>query len=228
VPELDVRCRSLRYNFMDDGHIAMELHKKGQDAADKFDYYMCGIASALFAYTAEHYVPRRFGCDFYLLDPVSIVLLLATFCFGIHRIKIGRKAINYNFLIVDADRKVKELDEMLQTPGAHRDLDGQICSRQKLEQDMAAYRSQAKAAELGFHSCRASANNTQNLRDWLLLSGFAAILFSKLLLPYVADSSSSATAASQPLHIVSPAPHPTALPFVSPPAAPASTNKTSN
>jgi hypothetical protein len=188
---------------------------------------MCGIASALFAYTAEHYVPRRFGCDIYLLEPISIVLLLAAFCFGIHRIKIGRKAINYNFLIVDADRKVKELDEMLQSPGPHRGLDGQICSRQKLEQDMAACCSRAKAAELGCHSCRASANNTQNLRDWLLFSGFVAIFLSKALQPYDADISASATAL--PAHSQTLLLHPTATQTIAQPAAiqPA-TNKTSS
>jgi len=71
-----------------------ELYSKGKDAADKFDYFVCTVAGAIFAYIVQHYTPKVLAWDAATLEPVSLVLLAFSFYFGIKRIELGATIIH--------------------------------------------------------------------------------------------------------------------------------------
>ena len=55
---------------MEPDQTVLELFRKGHESADKFDYFICTVAGAIFAYDAEHYLPRRLDFSFHLFEPV--------------------------------------------------------------------------------------------------------------------------------------------------------------
>ena len=79
-----------------------ELYSKGKDAADKFDYFICTVSGAIFAYIVQHYSPKVLAFDAATLEPVSLVLLAFSFYFGIKRIELGA-------MIIHIDRDLTQL-----------------------------------------------------------------------------------------------------------------------
>jgi hypothetical protein len=89
---------------MGDDKTSLELYKKSQDAADKFDYFVCAVSGSLFAYIAEHYSPKPLAIDVYLLEPISLLLLAASFICGVKRIAVCVGLIHI-------DQKISVCDE---------------------------------------------------------------------------------------------------------------------
>jgi|SRR5665213_146389 len=73
---------------------ANQLYNKGKDAADKFDYFVCTVAGAIFAYIAQHYTPKILAIDAASLEPVSLLLLAGSFFCGLKRIELGYRIIH--------------------------------------------------------------------------------------------------------------------------------------
>jgi hypothetical protein len=177
---------------MGDDQPALELYKKGKDAADKFDYFVCTVSGAIFAYIAQHYTPKVLAIDAATLEPVSLLLLAGSFFCGLKRIELGATIIH-----IDRDLTVLIRQESMD-------------AAERLKPVLA--HAQAKSKRLYIW------------RDRLLLAGFVAILASKVLQPYGADSSAHATASAPPSHIQSPAVHPVTIPAASPLPEAARTN----
>jgi hypothetical protein len=79
---------------MGDNPPALELYKKGKDAADKFDYFVCTVSGAIFAYIAQHYTPKVLAINAALLEPVSLLVLAGSFFCGLKRIELGATIIH--------------------------------------------------------------------------------------------------------------------------------------
>jgi hypothetical protein len=73
----------------DDKPPTYELYSKSRDSLEKFDYFICSVAGAIFAYVAQHYTPKVLAIDAATLEPVSLVLLAASFFCGIKRIELS-------------------------------------------------------------------------------------------------------------------------------------------
>jgi hypothetical protein len=120
---------------MDASQTALELFRKGHEAADKFDYFVCTVAGAIFAYSAQHYSPRRLDFDWPLLEPISLLLLALAFYFGLKRIEASRTVTQINHSVVDCEDKAKQLAQLLLSPNPPRDLTGQVCDRHKVQEE---------------------------------------------------------------------------------------------
>jgi len=214
---------------MERDQTVLELFRKGHEAADKFDYFVCTVAGAIFAYDAEHYVPRRLDFSFHSLESVSLLLLALAFYCGLKRIEASRTVTQLNHGLVDCEDKAKHLSHLILDPTPTRHISGQILDKSSLEQERQKYLTYAKANEIHIPRFVRKATRHQKMRDIFLLCGFVAIFLAKVLQPYGADVSAAAVATAQPAQIQSPAVHLSGSPIASQ-SAPASlqTNKTSH
>jgi hypothetical protein len=84
-----VKLHATKQNIMtDNNNLTLELYKKGKDSADKFDYFVCSIAGAIFAYTVQTYCPKPIDSGFSFLEPISLLLLAISFYLGMKRIEL--------------------------------------------------------------------------------------------------------------------------------------------
>ena len=72
----------------DDKPPTYELYSKSRDDLAKFDYFICSVAGAIFAYVAQHYTPKVLAINAATLEPISLMLLGASFYCGVRRIEI--------------------------------------------------------------------------------------------------------------------------------------------
>jgi hypothetical protein len=81
---------------------SIELFGITQKSSERFDYFVCGVAGALFAYIGEHYEPHKLEFGFSLLEPISLVMLACSFFVGLKQIEtvIVQRRINYKILDV--------------------------------------------------------------------------------------------------------------------------------
>jgi hypothetical protein len=213
---------------MERDQTVLELFRKGHEAADKFDYFVCTVAGAIFAYDAEHYVPRRLDFSFHSLESVSLLLLALAFYCGLKRIEASRTVTQLNHGLVDCEDKAKQLALLILDPTATRHISGQISDKSNLDQERQKYLKYAKANETNIPKFVRKATRHQKMRDIFLLCGFVAIFLAKVLQPYGADVSAAATATVPPAQIQSPSAHLSGSPIASQPApANFQTNKTS-
>src|ERR1043166_9989049 len=85
-----------------------DLYKLIQDSTDKFEYFIPTVAGALFAYVGQHYEPRQLELNWTLLEPITLLLLGASFWLGVSRLQnmlLIRKA-NYRHLTIVEDMRV--------------------------------------------------------------------------------------------------------------------------
>lgn len=90
---------------MSDSHPLLEIYKKGQDAADKFDYFVCGVTGAVLTYIAQQYSPKPLAIDVHLLEPVAILILAGSFFCGLTRLRWCAAIIHVDFDLGHAREK---------------------------------------------------------------------------------------------------------------------------
>ena len=85
---------------------SIEVYFKADESSEKFDYFVCSVAGALFAYIGRDYVPRKLGLGIPLIEPLSLVFLVASFYCGIKRIecKIHARRLNHKRLTLRKGR----------------------------------------------------------------------------------------------------------------------------
>ena len=65
---------------------ALQVHGKAQDASDKFDYFTCGVAGALFAYIGQHFKPQELPPVAVWLEVFAMGFLTVAFIQGLRRL----------------------------------------------------------------------------------------------------------------------------------------------
>ena len=149
----------------------LSIYKKAIEAADKFDYFVCTVAGAIFAYSAQHYSPRRLDFDWPLLEPISLLLLALAFYFGLKRIEASRTVTQINHGLVDSEDKAKQLAEWLISPNPPRDLAGQVCDRQKVQAEHQMFLDYAKQWDAKLPAALLRARAFHKRRDVFLICG---------------------------------------------------------
>lgn len=193
---------------MEPGPLTRELFSKGHESASKFDYFVCSVAGAIFAYTAEHYVPKRFAWSFSMLEPLSLLLLAASFYCGFKRLHFAALGTQINHLINDHEEKASQLAKATGTEPNDAAINSQV--RQLMVYDMKKHVAEALALDPRLDAANALAKNHYSLRDFFLMCGFACIFLAKLLQPYEADYIPPKDYIYRTMTVTPPAPHPQA------------------
>jgi hypothetical protein len=170
---------------MSDEKISL-LFKNAIEGQQKFDYFISGFTGALFAYTAQTYIPQRLDFGPSAIEPFALLLLALSFFFGLKRIETTNLARALNHDALDAAQKAGNLTEALGrgTARGFNPHSGEIMTQENI-----AYRRElnialSKQAEDEFNKVAARGERYYNFRNLFLQAGFLAILVAKLLEPY--------------------------------------------
>lgn len=166
--------------------LTRELFSKGHESRSKYDYFVCSVAGAVFAYTAQHYSPKRFAWSFSMLEPLSLVLLAVCFFCGLRRLHYVALGTQINHTINDSDEKATQLGGIMADP--HEKMKYKPEALESINRDMLKHYGHARSLEGSLVRTNYVAKAFHTWRDNLLIAGFAAIFFAKLLQPYEADS----------------------------------------
>lgn len=172
--------------------ISFDLFSKEHEASQKFDYFICSIAGALFAYIGQAYTPHIFDSWYYFLMPLALISLTISFMSGLWLIKVSKDITKLNQEQVSLIEENQHIQAKLSEREGGKLLEqfwnelGQLASRQDLMAMM--QRNGVKIAEKGKQAATKMkfANKLEKTRNISLGVGFILILASKFSQPYFA------------------------------------------
>lgn len=91
---------------------SFELHSKEHASGEKFDYYICSAAGALFAYIGQTYTPHVFDSWYFFLTPIALLALTVCFGIGLWTISISKLVTTLNkevVLLLEESTQILEL-----------------------------------------------------------------------------------------------------------------------
>ena len=165
---------------------SFELYSKERASGEKFDYYICSAAGALFAYIGQTYTPHTVDSWYYYLTPVALMALTLCFTVGLWTINISKHITTLNKEVVLLLEESTQILELLQKS------DCQVFDSPKQKQaTRAELIAKVKTNRISMDEMRADAMEKIQWADWLnvlrnlsLIVGFILILTSKVLQPY--------------------------------------------
>jgi hypothetical protein len=168
------------------GDRSVEVHMRHQEEASKFDYFICTVSGALFAYVAQTYIPHRIDLSPALLEPLSLVFLGASFFFGLKRLEQANVVMRLNSRLLDAGEKAGSLTARMLQPGEmfYNEESGEVFDRTTLEKKRDAYLGVAKSINVQFSKLEKQGLKFYNLRNLFLMLGFLTIFAAKVSQPY--------------------------------------------
>jgi len=169
-----------------------EIWDVAQDSIVKFDYFVCGVSGAIFAYIIRDYSPHRLQWGIDLLEPASLIFLAASFFTGLKRIEAYNLCVHCTHDITAAGERAERLTAELKKGNSDifiGDQDGRNYSRQEIVAQRDAFLVRKDALTRHLDKVNRKVKLRYNLRNIFLLLGFLTIFFSKVLLPYEQDFS---------------------------------------
>ena len=163
------------------------IYRVGADASEKFDYFITGVAGALFAYIAQTYAPKKFEFSSAVLEPIALVFLAGAFFCGVRRIECVNTAKRLNHQMIDSSEKAGTLLKSLsEASGPYMNTEtGEVSDRSQAQQRYERYRERATQADTLLKRVASHAQAYYDSRFRLLVGGFACIFLAKVLSPYV-------------------------------------------
>ncbi len=157
-------------------------HGAWREAAQRFDYFVNGVAIALVAYVGQSFstAPRAWfsAATFELL---ALGLLLAAVIAGLKRLEGFVVHIGLNYGKLTADEMVNLLAKGIQSGGIAIDPD--TLSRvpiAQLKKDQADWTEHARAAAKRMQELGQNGLRLYNTRNWLLLVGFVVLIVARV------------------------------------------------
>ena len=95
---------------------SIEAFAAQQKATETFDYFVCGVAGAIFAYIVKDYSPQKLAWDWSLLTPAALMLLAFSFFAGLKRIEATAGCARINAVQLDASERATHLTTILMNP----------------------------------------------------------------------------------------------------------------
>jgi hypothetical protein len=162
-------------------------------ATEKFDYFICSVTGALFAYIAQTYQPQKIDNIFSILQTLSLLILFVSFFSGIRRIQLVNLNTRINHAMLQASEKAGKITTALidyrPADSFHNQASGERTNREDLERKRADYIKEANKMEANLPVIQSKAVRCGRVRDVFLLLGFVTIFSSKILQPYQLDPS---------------------------------------
>jgi hypothetical protein len=165
---------------------SFDLHSKEHASGEKFDYYICSAAGALFAYIGQTYTPHTFDSWYYFLTPVALSALTVCFGIGLWAISISKTVIMFNkevLLLLEESIQILELlgngdGEVFDSPKQKRTTRAELAAKVETNRVSANLMREDAVKEIK------KADMFNSIRNLSLGVGFLLILASKVLQPY--------------------------------------------
>ena len=175
------------------------LFERGHQSIEKFNYFLCTVAGALFAYIAQTYTPQKLDNFFSVLQTISLLLLAVSFCCGIIRIQTANMITRLDYEYLEACKIIANLDENLKSGLAHfkNNTTGETVTRESLQSRRDSLVKEMLEKNGHIPNKKSLARHLGTAQLYLLLAGFLIIFVAKVFQPYQPDYSARLNAIDQ-------------------------------
>jgi hypothetical protein len=167
---------------------SVEMHFRMQESQEKFDYFLCSVTGALFAYMAQNYVPKKLELGISALEPLAMLVLVGSFFTGLLHIGYFNDFRRLNHVMLNAGEKAGKFATALaqgNIGGIYiNEEGGQITGAQTMEIERRRCLEEIELCELGLAKGKRKMARVYWWRNALLCAGFLLLLGAKLLQPY--------------------------------------------
>jgi len=175
---------------MSDTVRSLEELKGVREAQLKLDYFLLGLASALFAYIGGQYKPMPISFSQNTVELFALGLFFISILSGFMRLDFNISVMKLNFQKLDMGERKGTIHKALSIPGPVLNID----TGESLNKTEAAYIVQLinentpkVVANIDKYTRYSSLSFT--VRNWALMIGFIALAFSKVMGVYAISSS---------------------------------------
>jgi hypothetical protein len=165
---------------------SIELFHKAQEADEKFDYFLCGVAGALFAYVGQNYNAQRIGWNVSLFEPLALLFLVSSFIAGLKRIETVMLVKRDNAQMLDCSEKAAACAELLLSGDGVINAGGDLITARNAEEWRTEFRRRVDVLESKIEKLSNRTLWYYRIRNGLLIGGFLTLLAAKIIKPYAA------------------------------------------
>lgn len=164
---------------------SFELFSKEHASTQKFDYYICSVAGALFAYIGQTYEPHKLNSFLNCLTPVGLLCLVVCLLFGFLVIYQNSTLTRINKEMLTAQEMSKELTKILvDCKESYQNDYGEVFSRQDCIKIRKQKGEEVKNSIQKANSLMDAIDCLVICRNIFLVVGFILILAAKICQPY--------------------------------------------
>jgi hypothetical protein len=168
--------------FVQRSLLAFSGYREGEQ---KFDYFVTGVAGALFAYLATNYTPRKLSISPDSLEPLSLIFLALAFFYGMKRIQSVVVSMRENHDMLDHQERAGNATEAMSSGSSgFNSLSGEMIHFSELPSRREFHMRMAQEARSRVEVAAENTLDYYRRRNMFLYFGFVAILLHKLLIPY--------------------------------------------
>lgn len=167
---------------------SIEAFGRYHEGEQKLDYFICGVAGALFAYIGQHYIPRKLHLDASVLEPMALLFIGASFFFALKRIGNTVLLMRVNHLMLHAAENAGKITGALAkgqggAPFFNEEA-GDVLTPEQMAKERESSLSARDHSRKQLDKLRKKGRCFWRWRNYLLALGIAALFASKILLPY--------------------------------------------
>ena len=155
-----------------------------KQSIEKFDYYILGVAVALFSYSATHFVPQPLGFNATTVEAVSLALLLVAVIAGFLRIQAVIQTGFWNHQQLYSGEVGGGLTKHLSGNPVLNERTGEIYSPQEVQEIVRQCAGNRRDAGERVKQCLTSSERYYDVRNILLVIALCGMLLGKLLHGY--------------------------------------------
>lgn len=162
------------------------LYKHHYEAEQKYDYFIVGLAGAMFAYIVQTYVPAKIEFSPSVLEPVSLILLGFAFFVGLKRIEQVKVGVRLNHEYLNSKEQAKMLTNALQSESSSiiGSESGEPVSKEEISKRKKKHLERIDQCSEGMKRNANASERTYRIRNYLVMAGFGSIFLAKVLQPY--------------------------------------------
>jgi hypothetical protein len=168
---------------------SLEVFKGIREAQQKFDYFLLGLASALFAYVGGQYKPMPIGFSQNSAELISLALLFVSVIAGFKRLDLNILIMKLNFQQLDLGERKGALNQALSMSGNVLNTGtGKALDRNEAIYTLQLIEEHTPKVNSKLDRCSSYSSVSFVVRNWTLILGFLALGFSKVLGVYVVST----------------------------------------
>jgi len=167
------------------------VYDQYRKAEEKFDYFVIGVAAALFAYVGQHLQAERLGANSYTIQVASMLFLIASVAAGFQRIQKGVTAIRTSHLMLEDQTMIarfRAATTASATTITRNELTGEVLDHAKMAREIERLQESVRMHKRVLDMFSNRLSTFYKIRNITLYIGFLGLLVAKIIGPYIDTS----------------------------------------
>lgn len=161
---------------------SLDVYNRMKESQVKFDYFMIGLSSALFAYLGEKFSPQPLSFSSNTIELAALICLAVSVVAGLRRIEFDISHQMGNFISLDATERRTTTGKAIAFGAEVLNVDNQSYLTQenfKTHSENMSRKIELAENEMRKYGKRAAI--AYSIRNWSLFSGFFLLALSKVV-----------------------------------------------